>query len=142
MFLTSFILTLRAAVVAKLVILGISFLNSLILALRVVLVAKLVISGILSSIFLFLALYAPFLTTSFFTTSLNLLKSTGTGTNLSIYIFNLSILLFKLLRLLGTFFNLSISYLSTLDFKLAQSAFLVKFNVSTPVAFFKSDFAA
>ena len=28
--------------------------------------------------------YAVFLTTSFFTTSLNLLKSTGTGANLSI----------------------------------------------------------
>ena len=55
--LTSFILTLRSVVIAKLVILGISFLTSFILALRVVLVAKLVISGILSSIFLILALY-------------------------------------------------------------------------------------
>ena len=43
---------LRAVVVVKLVILGISPLTSFILALRVVLVAKLVISGILSSIFL------------------------------------------------------------------------------------------
>ena len=42
----------RALVVAKLVILGISPLTSFILALRVVLVAKLVISGILSSMFL------------------------------------------------------------------------------------------
>ena len=66
----------RALVVAKLVILGISPLTSFILALRVVLVAKLVISGILSSIFFILALYTSFLTTSFFTTSLNLLKST------------------------------------------------------------------
>ena len=41
----------KAVVVAKLVILGISFLTLFILALRVVLVAKLVISGILSSIF-------------------------------------------------------------------------------------------
>ena len=48
------------ALVAKLVILGISPLVSLILALRVVLVAKLVISGILSSIFLILALYTFF----------------------------------------------------------------------------------
>ena len=47
----------RTAVVAKLVILGISFLISFILALRVVLVAKLVMSGILSSIFLILALH-------------------------------------------------------------------------------------
>ena len=37
----------RAALVAKLVILGISLLTSFALALRVVLVAKLVISGIL-----------------------------------------------------------------------------------------------
>ena len=63
--LISFILALRAAVVAKLVILGISPLTSFILALRVVLVAKLVISGILSSIFLILALYSIFLKTSF-----------------------------------------------------------------------------
>ena len=39
--LTSFILALRAAIVAKLVILGISHLTSFILALRVRLVAKL-----------------------------------------------------------------------------------------------------
>ena len=42
----------RAVVIAKLVILSISFLTSFILALRVVLVAKSVISGILSSIYL------------------------------------------------------------------------------------------
>ena len=73
----------------KLLTLGILFstavrgspLTSFILALRVVLVAKLVISGILSSIFFILALYTSFLTTSSFTTSLNLLKSTGTGKN-------------------------------------------------------------
>ena len=45
-------LVLRAVVVAKLVILCISFLTSFTLVLRVVLVAKLVISGILSSAFL------------------------------------------------------------------------------------------
>ena len=50
--------------------------------------------------------------TSLFTPELSLLKSTGTGTNLST--FNLSTLLFKLLKLVGTFFNLSISNLSTL----------------------------
>ena len=72
----------RAVLVAKLVILDISTLISFILALRVVLVANLVMPGILSSIFFILALYTPFLTTSFFTTSLNLLKSTGTGNNL------------------------------------------------------------
>ena len=69
----------RALVVNKSVTLGIL----LILALRAVLVAKLVISGILSSIFFILALYTSFLTTSFFTLSLSLLKSTGAGTNLS-----------------------------------------------------------
>ena len=50
--LTSFILALRAAIIAKLVIVGISALTSFIIALRVVLVAKLVILGILSSLFL------------------------------------------------------------------------------------------
>ena len=74
--------TVRAVVVAKLVILGDSFLTSFILVLKEVLVATLVISGILS-IFLILALYAFFITTSFLTTSLSLLKSAGTGTNLS-----------------------------------------------------------
>ena len=95
----------RAVVVAKLVILGISPLNSFILALREALVAKLVISGILSSTFLILALYTYFLTTSFFTTSLSLIKSTGTGT------------------------NSSISNLSKSDFKLAKSAFLAKDDI-------------
>ena len=40
-------------------------------AIRVVLVAKLAMSGILFTIFLILALYTSFLTTLFFTTSLN-----------------------------------------------------------------------
>ena len=48
---------LRAAVVAKLVIPGISLLTSFILALRIVLVAKLAISDILSSVVFILALY-------------------------------------------------------------------------------------
>ena len=46
--LTSFVLALRAAVVVKLVIRGISTLTSFIVALRIVLVARLVISSILS----------------------------------------------------------------------------------------------
>ena len=79
-FLTSFILALRAVVVATLVIIGIFFLTSFILSLRVASVAKLVISGILSSIFIILALYTSLLTTSFFTTSLTLLKPTETLT--------------------------------------------------------------
>ena len=119
LFLTSFILALRAVVVAKLEILGMSFLTLFILALRIVLVAKLVISAILHSISLFLALYTSFLTASFFTTSLYLLKSTGTDTNLSAP--NLSTLLSKFLELVGTFFNLSISNLSTSDFELAKT---------------------
>ena len=93
----------RVALVAKLVILVTLSLTSFILALREALVAKLVISDILSSIFLILALYTSFLTTSFFTSSLNLLKSTGAGTNLSSS--NLSTLLFKLFNLVRTFSN-------------------------------------
>ena len=60
---------LRAVVVAKLVILGISLVTTFILTFRVVLVAKFAISGILSSIFLIAALYSVFLAT-FFTTLL------------------------------------------------------------------------
>ena len=98
-------------------------------------------SDILSLIFLILALYKhyiSFLRASFFTTSLSLLKTTGTVTNLSTSY--LSTLLFKLFKLVGTFFNLSLSNLSTSDFKLAKSTFLEKADVSTPVVFFKSDF--
>ena len=50
----------RALVAAKLVILGISPLTSFILALREALVARLLISGILSSIFVILVLYTFF----------------------------------------------------------------------------------
>ena len=120
--------------------LGISSLTSFILVLRVVLVAKLVISCILSSIYFILALHTSFSTTSFFITSLSLLKSIGTGTNISTS--NLSTLLFKLLKLVGTFFSLSISNLSILDFKLAKSVFLGKDDVSTPAAVFQSVFVA
>ena len=118
MFSTSFILALRAVIAAKLVILGSSPLTSFILELRVVLVAKLVISAILSSMFFYLRVIYIFLTISFLTASLSLLKSTGTGTYLSTS--NLSILLFKFFKLVGTFFNLSISNLFTPDFKLAK----------------------
>ena len=117
--LTSFIVALRAVVVAKLVILSISFLTSIILELRVVLVAKLVILVILSSISLIFASDTSFLTTSFFTRSRSLCKSTRTGFNLSAP--NLD--------------NLWIS-----DFKLAKSCFLVKCDESTSVAFFRSGF--
>ena len=84
--------------------LGISLLTSFVLILIAALVAKLVISSILASIFLVLPVYTSFSTTSFFTKSLSLLKSTGVGTNLSSS--KLSTLLFKLLTLVGTFFNL------------------------------------
>ena len=77
-----FLTVVKAAVVSKLVTSGISPLLSFILALREVLVSKLVISGIWFLIFFILALYTSFLTTSFFTMSISLLKSTGTGINL------------------------------------------------------------
>ena len=59
-----------------------------------------------------------FLTTSFFTISLSLLESTGTGT------------------------NLSISNLSTSVFKRAKFDFSAILEVSIPVASFKSAFVA
>ena len=46
------------------------------------------------------------------------------------------------MKLVGTFFNLSMSNLSTSDFKLAKSLFLAKDDVSTLVGFFKSVFVA
>ena len=58
------------------------------------------------------------LTTSFFTTSLSLLKSAGTGA------------------------NLSMSNLSTSVFKLAKFVFNAKHEVSTCVTFFRSVFVA
>ena len=91
-----FLTAVRAAVVAKLVILGISHLTSFILALRKALVAKLVISIILSSIFLILQLYSVFLTTLFFTNLLSLLKAIGVVSDFSI--FHLSTLYFKLFK--------------------------------------------
>ena len=90
----------------------ISPLTSFLLALRVVLVAKLVILSILSLKRFILAPYTSFLTTSFFATSLSLLQSTGTGT------------------------NLSASNLSTLYSKLAKLTFLANFNASTHLAFY------
>ena len=94
---------------------------SFILALRVVLVAKLVISGILCSIFFYLSIINIFFNDIIFIISLSLLKSTGTGNNLSTS--NLSILLLKFLKVVETF-NLSI-----LDFELAKSTFLAKDDV-------------
>ena len=59
-----------------------------------------------------------FLTTSFLTTSLNLLKSTGTGS------------------------NLSMSDLSTSVIRVAKSVFSAKLEVSSCVTFFRSVFVA
>ena len=57
---TLFSTAVRAVLVAKLVILGISVLTSFILVSKIVFVVKLVISGILSSLFLISALYSAF----------------------------------------------------------------------------------
>ena len=95
-------------------------------AVREVVVPKLVISGILSSISLNLALYTSFLTTFLSTKSLNVFKSTATGFNLSA----------------SNSANLSISNLSTSDFKFDKSSFIANYDEPTPVAFFKSDFVA
>ena len=62
--------------------------------------------------------YRAFLTTSFLTTSLNLLKSTGTGANLSMY-------------------SLSISV-----FRPAKFVFSTNLEVSTCVIFFRSVYVA
>ena len=75
---------------------------------------------------------------SFFTASLSLLESTGTGN--SLYASNLSKLLFKLLKPLYTLSNSSMYNLSISDFRLGKWAFSENLNVSKPVAFFKSDF--
>ena len=55
---------------------------------------------------------------------------------------NLSTVRCKLLKLVGTFFNLSISNRSTSAFKLTRSDFAANLDVSIPVAAFKSNFVA
>ena len=72
-------------------------------------------------------LYTSFLTTSFFTISLNLLESTEIVITLSTP--NLTTLLFKLFKLVGRFLILSLSNLSTSDLKLAKSTVLAKEGV-------------
>ena len=69
-----------------------------------------------------------------------LLKSTGTGTNLSIS--NLSTLFFKLLKLFGKLFHLSISNFSTSAFRLAKFDFNAKLEVSTWEMFLVSVYVA
>ena len=118
----------HAEVAAKPLILDISVLTSFTFVLKIVLAAKLVISSISSSIFLIWALYPVFLTNLFFITLVILLKSAGTGTNLSMP--NWSTLLFKLLKLFGKLFNLLIFNWSTSDFELAKFNFSAKLEVS------------
>ena len=91
----------RAVVIAKLVTLGILFLASFILALKVVSVGN--IRYFIFHIFYLSIICIFFLTTSFLNTSLSLLKSIGAGSKLSTS--NLYILLFKILKLVGTYFN-------------------------------------
>ena len=131
------------AVIATLVILATLLLTSFILALGLALVAKLVISGILSSIFLILVIYTSFSTTSCFTTSLSLLKSTAAGSNLPTLFYLLyfwNCLNYFVHFLIYQYFYSSISNLSTSDYRLARSTFLANFVVSIHAAFFKSAF--
>ena len=115
------------------------FLTPFILELRIVLVANLVISGILSSIFLILALCTSFLTIYFL---INHLVYVNQQEQVLIYQHLIYLFFFRLLKLLGTFFNLSISNLSILDLKLDKSNFIADFDESTPIVSFKSAFFA
>ena len=117
-------------VVAKLVILGILFVTPFILELRAVVVAMLLILGIYFLTSFILALRVILVA-----------KLVISGVLSSIF---LILALYKsfLTTSVGTFFSLSMSNLSTLDFKLAKSTFLANLDVSTPVAFFKSAFVA
>ena len=72
--------------------------------------------------------WSVILTTSFFTTLLNLLKSTGVVFNFTIS--NLSTLLFKLLKLAGTLFSLTVSKLSTSAFELTRADFASNLDIS------------
>ena len=106
----------KAAEVAKLVILGISPLTSFILALIAVVEVKLVVMLGISPLISFILGLREALVAKLVMSDI-----------LSSIFFYLSItLLFKLLKLVEAFFSLSISNLSTLDFKLAKSTFLVK----------------
>ena len=96
-------------------------LTSFIVALRVALVAKLIISGILSSISLILALYTSFLTTLFLLYHLVYLNQQE---QLLIYQHQIYLLYFSnCLNYLVYLINLSIYYSSASDFKLAKSFF-------------------
>ena len=104
------------ASLTKSVTLGIFFSNSVLSMLYLVFSAK----SLVSILFTFATnlSYTVFLMTSFFTTSLSLLKSTGTGA------------------------NLSMSNLSTSVYKLAKFVFSAKLEVSTCEIFLMSVFVA
>ena len=117
------LIVFKSVFLTSLLVLGIFFSASLIFCSKsdlsvfyLVFETKLVISILFT--FVSNLLYTVFLTTSFFTTSLSLLKSTG------------------------IVINLSISNLSTSVFKLAKFDFSAKLEVSIPVASFKSNFIA
>ena len=106
----------NAVFVAKSLILGIFFYDSVLSVLYLVFNTKSLVSVLLTSATD--SSYVVFLTTSFFTALLSLVKSVGTGT------------------------YLSMSNLSTSVFKLAKFVFNAKPEVSTCVTFFKSVFVA
>ena len=113
-------------------------LTSFILALWVVLVSKLVISGILSSIFLILALYTSFLTTSFLLHHLVYLYQQE-----QVLIYQHQIYLLYFSNCSNHLIHFSVYQyliLSTSDFKLAKSVIFTQDDVSTLVAFLKSVF--
>ena len=112
----SFSTVVNAVFVAKSLILGIFFYDSVLSVLYLVFNTKSLVSILFT-----LATnssYVVFLTTSFFTALLSLVKSVGTGT------------------------YLSMSNLSTSVFKLAKFVFNAKPEVSTCATFFKSVFVA
>ena len=116
-------ITLRETLVAKLVILGISTLTSFILALRVVLVAKFVILGILYSIFYVSITWIFFNNIFFLLYCLVYLKK-----QVLIYQHLVYLLYFpNCSNYLNQCLNLSLSNLSQLDFKWAESTFFTRF---------------
>ena len=94
------------------------------------------IKGILFSIFFILSLYTSFLT-SFL---LHYLVYLNQQEKVLIYQHLIYLLYFLIYLNQYEVFNFSICILSALAFKLARSDFAANLDVSTPVAFFKSNF--
>ena len=111
-----FSIVVNAVFVAKSLILGIFFYDSVLSVLYLVFNTKSLVSVLLTSATD--SSYVVFLTTSFFTALLSLVKSVETGT------------------------FLSMCNLSTSAFKLAKFVFNAKIEVSTCVTFFKLVFVA